>query len=109
MTGVSPDGQITFVSRAYGGRASDKNIFEDSNLIERLELHRDEIMVDKGFLIDSFSAAFGIKVVRPPFYSKKKKNQQFSEEEAIQTREIAKARVHVERANQRIKIMFKHK
>jgi hypothetical protein len=33
MTDVSPTGLITFVSQAYGGRASDKAIFEQSNRI----------------------------------------------------------------------------
>jgi hypothetical protein len=36
MTDVSPTGLITFVSQAYGGRASDKAIFEQSNLIQKL-------------------------------------------------------------------------
>lgn len=101
MTGVSPDGQITFISKPYGGRASDKLIFEKSKLIERLEPNKDEVMVDRGFLIDAICASHGIKLVRPPFLKNK---IQFTKDEAEQTRDIAKARVHVERANQRIKI-----
>lgn len=51
MTGVSPGGLITFISEPYGGRASEKVIFEQSGLINKLEKGKDAIMVDKGFLI----------------------------------------------------------
>lgn len=101
MTGVSPDGQITFISKPYGGRASDKAIFEKSRLIEKLEPNHDQIMVDKGFLINDICTLYGIKLIRPPYLKNK---AQFSKEEAENTRYIAKARVHVERANQRIKL-----
>ncbi|XP_066587815.1 uncharacterized protein [Prorops nasuta] len=37
MTGVTPGGIISFVSSAYGGRASDKAIFEQSKLLQQLE------------------------------------------------------------------------
>lgn len=37
MTGVTRGGIISFVSRAYGGKASDKAIFEQSLLLQRLE------------------------------------------------------------------------
>ncbi|KAJ8981460.1 hypothetical protein NQ317_000136 [Molorchus minor] len=49
MTGVSPGGLITYVSKCYGGRTSDKAIFEQSGLIKQLEMSKDAIMVDKGF------------------------------------------------------------
>lgn len=38
LTGISPGGIITFISKAYGGRVSDKAIFEQSNLIKKLIL-----------------------------------------------------------------------
>ena len=44
--------------------------------------------------------AKNIKLIRPPFLRKKK---QFSEKEAIENRDIACARVHIERMKQRIK------
>lgn len=52
MTGVTPAGLLSFVCQGYGGRVSDKFIFENSQLINLLE-EGDAIMADKGFLIDS--------------------------------------------------------
>ncbi|KAK9693332.1 DDE superfamily endonuclease [Popillia japonica] len=101
MVGCSPGGIITFVSEPYGGRLSDKFIFEESDLILALERDKDAIMVDKGFLIDDVCSSFGIKLIRPPFI--KNKNQ-LSVEEAALNAQIAAARVHIERLNQRIKI-----
>ncbi|XP_011702390.1 PREDICTED: uncharacterized protein LOC105458621 [Wasmannia auropunctata] len=99
VTGVSPAGNITFVSKSYGGQATDSSIFQQSDLIHLLE-PGDAIMVDRGFLIDEVCQINRWKCVRPPFL--KDKNQ-FSKEESILTAKIAKARVHVERSNQCIK------
>ncbi|XP_050500735.1 uncharacterized protein LOC126880730 [Diabrotica virgifera virgifera] len=101
MTGVSPAGLITFVSKPYGGRASDKVIFEGSKVINLLEPHRDAIMVDKGFRIDNICDLHNIKLIQPPFLKNK---AQLSSEEAIIIAKIASARVHIERSNQRLKI-----
>lgn len=100
MTGVSPGGLITFVSNAYGGRASAKAIFDQSGLISRLS-EGSAIMADKGFLIDNICAEKKIKLYRPPFLRNKK---QLTAEEAIFNTNIAAARIHIERCNQRIKI-----
>nr|CAI5817984.1 unnamed protein product [Callosobruchus analis] len=72
MTGVSPAGLITFLSKSYGGRTSDKAIFEQSHLINKLQSRQDSLMVDKGFLIDKICKDHFIKLVRPHFLSKKK-------------------------------------
>lgn len=101
MTGVSPAGLITFVSKSYGGRSSDKAIFVQSKLINKLEPRKDSLMVDKGFLIEDICRDYFIKVIRPYFLKKKK---QFSESESKKNILISKARVHIERVNQRIKI-----
>ena len=50
MVGIAPDGTIIFVSRIYGGRASDKFIFNDSKIIDLCE-DSDAVMADKGFAI----------------------------------------------------------
>ncbi|KAF0708357.1 THAP-type domain-containing protein [Aphis craccivora] len=51
LIGVSPGGLITYISQPYGGRTSDKSLFEQSGLIQKMS-SSDAIMVDKGFLID---------------------------------------------------------
>lgn len=65
-------------------------------------------MVDKGFDIEFDCTENHVKLVIPPF---RKKNQQFSSQDVYRNKNIAKARVHIERKIQRIKIfaILKHK
>ncbi|XP_064475708.1 uncharacterized protein LOC135389603 [Ornithodoros turicata] len=97
----TPGGLISYLSPAYGGRTSDTHITKESKVLETCEPHIDSVMVDKGFLIDDLCSEHAIKLIRPPFLKKKK---QFSPHEAEQTQSIASARVHVERAIQRMKL-----
>ncbi|KAF2896574.1 hypothetical protein ILUMI_09624 [Ignelater luminosus] len=97
----TPSGLITFLSKGYGGRVSDKAIFNKENVIQKLDMN-DSIMVDKGILIEKECNEHLIKLIRPPFL--KKTCKQFSKADAERTASIARARVHVERAIQRIKI-----
>lgn len=101
LIGVSPGGLITFVSDCFGGRASDKACVGGSEVLEILEPFKDDVMVDKGFNIHDKCTALGIGVVQPPFL---RKQAQFSREDAEKTIRIARARVHVERAIQRLKL-----
>lgn len=91
MTGVTPAGLIVFASKGYGGRYSDKVIFERSGFVEQLEMFGDEVRVDKCFLIRDITNEHFVK---PPFLKK---------QDALLNKNIAKARVHMERVNQRIK------
>ncbi|XP_050056132.1 uncharacterized protein LOC126549798 [Aphis gossypii] len=77
MVGISPDGLITFVSDVYGGKASDKHIFVESNILEKCDIG-DGVMADKGFLIEEECSRAGVKLFRPPFL---KKNKQLSFED----------------------------
>lgn len=99
MTGVTPAGNISFISKPYGGRASDSAIFEQSALVKLLE-PRDGVMVDKGFLIEELCNKNQFRFIQPPFL----RNKKFSQSDSIISAQIAKARVHVERSNQRIKV-----
>jgi len=99
MTAITPGGLISYFSKSYGGRVSDTVIFQQSDLIKLLE-SGDAVMTDRGFLIEELCARNNWKLIRPPFMKDKK---QLSKNEAILTSKIAKARVHVERSNQRIK------
>lgn len=101
LIGISPAGWITYLSLPFGGRASDKAIFAYSDILEKLESGLDAIMVDKGFMIEDECASSFIQLIRPPFKGKRK---QFSPAEVDETKKIAAARIHVERAIQRIKI-----
>lgn len=101
MVGCSPSGSITFVSKAYGGRASDKKVFCESGLIDKLEPYVDAVMVDKGFMIEDVCEQNAIELIRPPFL---KKQAQLTKTASKLTAEIARARVHVERVIQRLKL-----
>ena len=97
MTGVTPAGNISYISKVYGGRVSDSTIFSQSaDLLKSLD-PGDGIMVDRGFLIDELCELNRWKCIRPPFLKDKK---QFSNSESILTSKIAAARVHIERSNQ---------
>lgn len=100
LIGITPSGLISYISPAYGGRATDKSIFNNEKLVEKLDPN-DAVMVDKGVLIEKECEEHLIKLIRPPFMSKR---EQLSKNDAIITADIARARIHVERAIQRIKI-----
>ena len=97
LLGVAPNAVITFVSKLYPGSVSDKAIVEDSGLANVFE-HGDLILADKGFLIHDIMPN-GVSVNIPPFLN----NGKFSESEIKLTKSIAKCRIHVERANGRLK------
>ncbi|KAL5022768.1 hypothetical protein ScPMuIL_001923 [Solemya velum] len=101
LVGISPSGHVTFVSDLWGGGISDKQITKQSGLIELCE-SGDAIMADKGFLISDLTTPRGVKLIIPPF---KKAHKAFSAREVQNTREIANARIHVERQMERIKIL----
>lgn len=102
LIGITPSGLISCVSKGYGGRASYKSIFNSEKIIDKLDPF-DAIMVDKGILIEVECNERLVKLIRPPFLQKKK---QLTENDAMIMADIARARVHVERAIQRLK-MFK--
>lgn len=97
VVGVAPNGTIIHCSDAYPGSTSDKEIVKNSGLLEELE-PGDLILADKGFLIHDILPA-GVSLNIPPFLN----TPQFTHSEVEQTQNIAKARIHIERANARLK------
>ena len=67
-----------------------------------MEAHRDEVMVevDKGVSIQHECLEHHIKLHIPPFM----KNERLNAAEASRNEAIAKARIHVERVIQRVKL-----
>ena len=89
-----------FISKAFGGRASDKFIVEKSGFMNYL-LPGDEIMADHGFTIDDLLFPLRVKLNIPAFTKNK---PQLSAEDVTLTRRIARVRIHVERAIRRLKV-----
>lgn len=99
LLGCAPSGLISYVSKTFGGRASDKFITSQSGLYDLCE-YSDGVMVDKGFAIEDECLRHCLTMIRPPFLKKRAK---FTRAEAVQCAKIARARVHVERTIQRIR------
>lgn len=104
LLGISPSGTFTFVSEVYGGNVSDRYITEHSNFIELIE-EGDDVMADRGFTIRDLLTKKKATLNMPPFTRKCTwgKKKRLNVNEIKQTRKIAKLRVHVERAIQRLK------
>ncbi|XP_077552575.1 uncharacterized protein LOC144167059 [Haemaphysalis longicornis] len=92
LLGCTPDGYVAFVSRLWY-----KAILESSGLVD-LQEEGDAIMVDKVFTFPHLRS--GIMVHRPPFHERHER--QMPAEAVYETRKIASARVHVERAIGRV-------
>ena len=97
--GISPTGVVTFLSKLWGGYASDKQVVKESGLLGLLE-KGDSVMADEGFLIQDLLDPLGVTLNMPP---KRDSNRQLSRQEVEQTRRIAAVRIHVERKMEQIK------
>lgn len=92
----------------FSGGISDKDIFVQSKFEEMLKdlldegylLQGDGLMADKGFNIEEEVEKCGLQLNIPPFATIGK---QMTKSDALLTKNIAKHRVHVERAIERIK------
>lgn len=105
LLGISPSGTFTFVSDVYGGNVSDRYITEHSNFLELIE-EGDDVMADRGFTIRDLLTKRKATLNIPPFTRKCTwgKKKRLNVNEIKQTRNIAKLRIHVERAIQRLKL-----
>lgn len=97
IVGVAPNAVITYVSKLFPGSVSDKVTVQKSGILKHF-VAGDIILADKGFLINDI-VPNGVYVNIPPFLN----NGKFTESEVKLTKSIAKCRIHVERANARLK------
>ena len=93
LIGITPSGAVSFISSLYEGSISDRNIFIESAILEKLETG-DSVMADKGFNVADLLDIRGMKLNIPP----RKNGDQFTESELLETRRIASLRIHIERA-----------
>lgn len=66
LVAIAPNGFIMFVSKAYGGRASDKFITNDSGINDYLG-HGDVVMADRGFALTDEMQIQGVRLNTPAF------------------------------------------
>ena len=93
LIAITPQGTISFISQAWGGRASDKFITEHSGFLDVLS-PGDLVLADRGFTIEESVGLYCAKVCIPPFTKGRK---QLTRHEVDWSREISHVRVHVER------------
>ena len=100
LVDILPNGQFTFVSNTYGGRASDKFVTVDSGFLGTVE--RDtEVMADKGFSSIHEELAFVHASLRVP--PGRRGGNQLTKVKGEKTKLIANKRILVEQAIRRLK------
>ena len=93
LIGITPCGAISYISKCWGGRATDKCITMNSDFLRLLE-YGDIVLADRGFDIADDIAVHGATLIIPSFTRGKK---QLSLQEVECSKKIAKVRIHVER------------
>ncbi|XP_066263269.1 uncharacterized protein [Branchiostoma lanceolatum] len=100
LVGITPNGHISFLSKAYGGRASDVFITRNSGFLELVEPN-DIIMADRGFPIQEDLMRRNASLEMPPAAQGKR---QMTRSKVQKTKTVANLRIHVERAINRLKV-----
>ena len=98
LIGISPTGCITFVSKLWSGRVSDKEITKKCGVLDLLD-DGDNVMADRGFDI-AYILPAGVTLNIPTF---KGNRSQLTAQEVEETARIASVRIHIERAIGRVK------
>ena len=93
LIGVAPQRVVTFISDAWGGRASDKKITEESRLLKHF-LPGDMVLADREFNIEE---GLGLQCATLKIPSFRKGKTQLSACDVEEARKIANVRIHVER------------
>ena len=93
LVGITPQGTISFVSEAWGGRVSDKFLTENCAFLEKL-IPGDMVIADRGFTVTESVGLRQAKLVIPAFTRGK---AQLDPVDVEETRGIANVRIHVER------------
>lgn len=93
LVGATPSGLISYVSPAFGGSTSDRQIVERSDLPDRCD-SGDSVMADKGFDVQDLFANRNVAVNIPSFFRKK---NQMCTKKVLHDRKVSSKRVHIER------------
>ena len=93
LVGITPQGTVSFVSKAWAGGTSDKFLTEHSGIIDKL-LPGDLVLADRGFTIQELLMSRHVNIAIPAFTREK---EQLNPIDIEKTRGIANVRIHVER------------
>ena len=93
LIGITPQGSVSFISKGWGGRTSDKYVTNNSGCLNKL-LPGDVVLADRGFDIQE-SVGLMCAEVKIPSFTKGRK--QLSAIDVESSRAIANVRIHVER------------
>jgi len=98
---MSPQLYINYISKAWGGRASDKHITLHSESLLLGLAPGAGVMADRGFTVTQELRKLGVKTIIPDF--KGRDRPQLTAFECSRSEDIAKARIHIELVIQRIR------
>ena len=93
LIGITPQATISFVSKAWGGRTSDKYLTDNCGILDKL-LPGDLVLSDRGFTIQEPLMFRHAQLAIPAFTRGKEQPDPVDVEG---TRGIANVRIHVER------------
>ncbi|XP_066920205.1 uncharacterized protein [Clytia hemisphaerica] len=99
MVCITPNGSVSWISPAYGGRTTDVHIVRNSGFLKLLEPY-DLVMADRGFKIKTDLAMKQCSLAIPPSASK---GVQMTEKQSKETSTVANVRIYVEQAIKNIK------
>ena len=97
---MTPNGGACFVSDLFEGDINDVKIFKESGLVKHLKPF-DLVLADRGFTVRELLNPLQVELKIPSFLKGRKS---LSAAEELETRRIAKARIHVERFNERLSL-----
>ena len=99
LIAVNSNGAACFISDLYEGSIDDVTLSSQCGILKYINT-ADSLLVDKGFTVQDLLSPRQGTVFIPPFLGKR---ATFTKEEILLTKRIAKARIYVERFNERLK------
>lgn len=93
LIAITPFGTISFISRCWGGRVSDKYLTQRSGFLPLLE-PGDTVMADRGFDVEEDLSIYGAKLAIP---ASTRGKSQLSQKDVQCSQRLSKVRIHVER------------
>ncbi|XP_057677612.1 uncharacterized protein LOC130906912 [Corythoichthys intestinalis] len=93
LISITPQGHISFISKGWGGRTSDKYVTDHSGYLDKLK-RGDVVLADRGFDVAN-SIALRHATLHIPAFTRSK--SQLDAMDVLETRKIANVRIHVER------------